>query len=50
MIRVRRLLLLATVVAAPLAGCGVPPTGVEGDPPPPAPSDSSGRREQNPWN
>jgi hypothetical protein len=46
----RRLLLLASVVIVPLAACGVSPTGVDDDPPPPAPGDSTGRREQNPWN
>lgn len=39
---VRRLLVLAFVVSAPLiAACSVSPTGIDDNPPPPAPTDTT---------
>jgi hypothetical protein len=47
--RTRRLLLLAALTLAPLAGaCVASPTSPD-DPTPPIATDTTGRREQNPW-
>ncbi len=46
----RRLLLVALTVVAPMiAACGTLPTGND-DPSPPPPADSTGRKDQQPWN
>jgi len=48
--RTRRLLFLVALTVAPLAAaCVASPTSPD-DPTPPPAADSTGRREQNPWN
>jgi hypothetical protein len=46
----RRLLILAFVLVAPIAAaCSVSPTGVDDEPPPPAPTDTTKRGDGWPW-
>lgn len=48
--RSRRLFVLVALALAPMfAACGTMPTANE-DPAPPAPTDTTKRRDQQPWN
>lgn len=48
--RTRRLFLLVALVVAPaLAACGTMPTAGDDPSPPPAPADTTKRRDQQPW-